>query len=147
MSDTKIQAGVGSLAVRVRGDRPAAVLWHSLFIDQAAQLLSGTMDVVERTEHLLAIVLPGTSINDACRFSTRLGANGWVAGDQPQRKPKMSTTPGGDSSPGPSHRRTRMSRTTSRSTISIRSQTTIGMLFRSSIRRSELRSSPMHRAR
>ena len=30
----RIQTRVGSLAVRVRGEGPPAVLWHSLFVDE-----------------------------------------------------------------------------------------------------------------
>src|SRR5215207_3906431 len=53
----RIPTRVGSLAVRVRGDGPAAVLWHSLFVDERSWQRVG--DELARDRRLVIITGPG----------------------------------------------------------------------------------------
>ena len=57
MSEHRIPTRVGSLAVRVRGEGPPAVLWHSLFVDERSW--QRVEDGLARDRRLVIITGPG----------------------------------------------------------------------------------------
>ena len=57
MSDHRIRTRVGALAVRVRGEGPPAVLWHSLFVDERSW--GRVEDGLARDRRLVIITGPG----------------------------------------------------------------------------------------
>lgn len=52
-----VPTGVGSLALRVRGEGPAAVLWHSLFVDERSW--ARVEEGLARDRRLVIITGPG----------------------------------------------------------------------------------------
>ena len=57
MSCTQVQTRLGSLAVRVRGEGPTAVLWHSLFVDERSW--RRVEEALGRDRRLVIITGPG----------------------------------------------------------------------------------------
>ena len=53
----RILTRVGELAVRVRGEGPAAVLWHSLFVDERSW--QRVEDDLARDRRLVIVTGPG----------------------------------------------------------------------------------------
>ncbi len=58
----KISTGVGSLAVRVRGQGPTAVLWHSLFVDERSW--GRVEDELATERRVVSVTGPGHGASD-----------------------------------------------------------------------------------